>query len=185
MRNNSLWVSAHTSFSVSNATNFYRFWGIIRNNNCHCEMAIGVFPGHISPSLMCVTAHWAYQCPIFNCSASVHLHFALECSSVFTYLYMAHDCAIPSIMFYQHICNAFCLWNYLSLWIISVTFIFIYRMIHPNAVCSPLVFISFNNFKTGVLYLDWFSGCWPCCQMMRPRDETQCVEEATEILFCS
>ena len=86
---------------------------------------------------MCVTAHWAYQCPIFNWSASVHLHFALECSLVFTYLYMAHGCAKPSIMFYQHICTAFCLWNYLnylSFWIITVTFIFIYSNSNSNIV---------------------------------------------------
>ena len=102
---NSVWLSrAHTSFSIPNAYNLYRFWGILRNNTCHREMSIHVFPGHISPSLMFVTAHWAYQGPIFNCSASVHLHFALECSSVFTYLYMAHGCAIPSVMFYQHMC---------------------------------------------------------------------------------
>ena len=108
---NSLWLSrAHTSFSIPNATNFYRFWGILRNNNCHWEMVIHEFPGYISPSLMFVTAHWAYQGPIFNWSASVHLHFALKCSPVFTYLYMAHGCAIPSIMFYQHMCTAFCLW---------------------------------------------------------------------------
>ena len=107
----------------------------------------------IYPQALCVTAHWAYQCPIFNCSAS--MYFALECSSVFTYLYMAHGCAIPSIMFYQHMCTAFCWWNYLnylSFWIISVAFIFILRMIHSNAICSPLVFItdSFDNFKTAV-----------------------------------
>ena len=33
-------------------------------------------------------------------------------------------------------------------------------MNHPIAVCSPLVFININNFKTAVWYLDWFSGCW-------------------------
>ena len=105
---NSLWLScAHTSFSIPNAYNFYRFWGILRNNNCHQEMIIHVFPGHISSSLMFVGAHWAHQSPIFNCSASVHLHFALECSSVFTYLYVAHGCAIPSVMFYQHMCILF------------------------------------------------------------------------------
>ena len=81
---------------------------ISRNNNCHWEMTIHVFPDHISPSLMFVTAHWAYQDRlIFNCSVSVHLHFVLECSSVFTYLYMAHGCAIPSVMFYQHMCILF------------------------------------------------------------------------------
>ena len=105
---NSLWLSrAHTSFSIPNAYNFYRFWGILRNNNCHREMITHVFPGHISSSLMFVAAHWVHQSPIFNCSASVHLHFALECSSVFTYLYGAHGCAIPSVMFYQHMCILF------------------------------------------------------------------------------
>ena len=33
-------------------------------------------------------------------------------------------------------------------------------MNHPIAVCSPLIFININNFKTAVWYLDWFSGCW-------------------------
>ena len=121
---NSLWLSrAHTSFSIPNAYNFYRFWGILRNNNCHREMIIHVFPGHISSSLMFVVltglTKAQYLIALLQCTCTLHWSTA-QCSHTCTWLM-----AVP----FHQLCFintcAFSLWNYLSFLIISVAFIFI------------------------------------------------------------
>ena len=93
-RNNYLWLSAHTSFSVPNATDFYRFLGISRNNNCHWEMAIHVFPGHISPavfvSLLTGLTTWTYAqymylIALLQCTCTLHWS-AAQCSHTCTWL---------------------------------------------------------------------------------------------------
>ena len=144
-------------------------------------MINNVFPGQISPSLMFVTAHWAYLGPIFNCSASVHLHFALESSSVFTYLFMAHGCAIPSIMFYQHMCILFMklseFLNYLSRLHFHLTnesphCCLLSISVHQYWIISKLLYDIWIDFQVAGDFGAMLSD-----------DETQCVEKATVIFF--
>ena len=99
------------------------FWGILRNNNCHREMIIHVFPGHISSSLMFVVltglTKAQYLIALLQCTCTLHWS-AAQCSHTCTWLM-----AVP----FHQLCFintcAFSLWNYLSFLIISVAFIFI------------------------------------------------------------
>ena len=78
-------------FLFPNAYNFYRFWGILRNNNCHREMSIHVFqlsvhiPVH--GSWLCIPSGMFYQhmCILFmelseflNYPSRFHFHLVNE-----------------------------------------------------------------------------------------------------------
>ena len=154
LRNDSLWLSAHALFSVPNGTNFWRFWGILRNNNCHWKMAIHVFPGLFIPQpyvclcslglpmpnikLLCFSA--SALCTGVQLSVHIPTHGSWLCHSI-NYVLSTHVHCILLVKLSE--LSEFL--NYLSR--------FHFHLANDsNAVCSPLVFISFNHFKTGVWY---------------------------------